>query len=29
MIHNGWEDEQRFFDSTGRKFHRFLTQSQP
>lgn len=28
MIHNGWEDEQRSFDSTCRKFHRFLTQSQ-
>ena len=26
-IHNGWEDEQRSFDSTCRKFHRFLTQS--
>jgi hypothetical protein len=29
LIHNGWEDEQRSFDSTCRKFHRFLTQSQP
>jgi hypothetical protein len=28
LIHNGWEDEQRSFDSTCRKFHRFLTQSQ-
>jgi len=28
LIHNGWEDEQRTFDSTCRKFHRFLTQSQ-
>jgi hypothetical protein len=28
-IHNGWEDEQRSFDSTCRKFHRFLTQPQP
>lgn len=27
LIHNGWEDEQRSFDSTCRKFHRFLTQS--
>jgi len=26
LIHNGWEDEQRSFDSTCRKFHRFLTQ---
>ena len=24
-IHNGWEDEQRSFDSTCRNFHRFLT----
>lgn len=29
LIHNGWEDEQRSFDSTCRKFHRFLTQAQP
>jgi hypothetical protein len=29
LIHNGWEDEQRSFDSTCRKFHRFLTQPQP
>ena len=29
LIHNGSEDEQRSFDSTCRKFHRFLTQSQP
>jgi hypothetical protein len=29
LIHNGWEDEQRSFDSTCRKFHRFLNQSQP
>ena len=29
LIHNGWEHEQRTFDSTCRKFHRFLTQSQP
>ena len=29
LIHNGWEDEQRSFDSTCRKFHRFLTQTQP
>jgi hypothetical protein len=28
LIHNGWEDEQRSFDSTCRKFLRFLTQSQ-
>ena len=28
LIHNGWEDEQRAFDSTCRKFQRFLTQSQ-
>jgi hypothetical protein len=28
LIHNGWQDEQRSFDSTCRKFHRFLTQSQ-
>jgi hypothetical protein len=28
LIHNGWEDVQRSFDSTCRKFHRFLTQSQ-
>jgi len=28
LIYNGWEDEQRSFDSTCRKFHRFLTQSQ-
>src|SRR5438128_2290317 len=28
LIHNGWEDEQRSFDSTCRKFHRFLTQPQ-
>ena len=27
LIHNGWEDEQHTFDSTCRKFHRFLTQS--
>lgn len=26
LIHNGWEDEQRSFDSTCRKFHRFLHQ---
>jgi len=26
-IHNGWEDEQRSFDFTCRKFHRFLTQA--
>ena len=28
LIHNGWEDEQRSFDATCRKFHRFLTQPQ-
>ena len=28
LIHNGWEDEQRTFDSTCRKFYRFLTQPQ-
>ena len=27
LIHNGWEDEQRSFDSTCRKFHRFLSQT--
>jgi len=27
LIHSGWEDEQRSFDSTCRKFHRFLTQT--
>jgi hypothetical protein len=27
LIHNGLEDEQRSFDSTCRKLHRFLTQS--
>jgi hypothetical protein len=26
LIYNGWEDEQRSFDSTCRKFYRFLTQ---
>src|ERR1035441_1189351 len=26
LIHNGWEDDQRSFDSTCRKFYRFLTQ---
>ncbi len=26
LIHNGWEDERRSFDSTCRKFYRFLTQ---
>jgi hypothetical protein len=26
LIHNGSEDEQRSFDSTCRKFHRFLNQ---
>jgi len=28
LIHNGWEEEQRSFDSTCRKLHRFLTQPQ-
>jgi hypothetical protein len=28
LIHNGSEEEQRSFDSTCRKLHRFLTQSQ-
>jgi hypothetical protein len=28
LIHNGWEAEQRSFDSTCRRFYRFLTQSQ-
>src|ERR1700687_1278620 len=28
LIHNGSEDERRSFDSTCRKFHRFLTQPQ-
>jgi hypothetical protein len=28
LIHNGSEDEQRSFDSTCRKLHRFLTQRQ-
>jgi hypothetical protein len=27
LIHNGWEEAQTSFDSTCRKFHRFLTQS--
>lgn len=27
LIHNASEEEQRSFDSTCRKFHRFLTQS--
>lgn len=26
LLHNGSEQEQRSFDSTCRKFHRFLTQ---
>jgi hypothetical protein len=26
LIHNGWEDEQNSFDTTCRKFRRFLTQ---
>ncbi len=28
LIHNGGEDDQRTFDSTCRKFYRFLTQTQ-
>jgi len=28
LIHHGSQQEQRSFDSTCRKFHRFLTQSQ-
>ena len=28
LIHNGSEEEQRSFDSTCRRLHRFLTQSQ-
>jgi hypothetical protein len=28
LIHNGWEDERRSFDSTCRKSHRFLSQFQ-
>lgn len=28
LIHNGSEEEQRSFDSTCRKLHRFLTQPQ-
>ena len=28
LIHNAWEDGQRAFDSTCRKFYRFLTQPQ-
>lgn len=28
LIHGGWEEAQRSFDSTCRKLHRFLTQSQ-
>ena len=26
LIHNGWEDVQRCFDATCRRFYRFLTQ---
>ena len=29
LLYNGSEDEQRSFNSTCRKLHRFLTQSQP
>jgi hypothetical protein len=28
LVHNGSEEEQRSFDATCRKLHRFLTQSQ-
>jgi len=28
LLHSGSEEEQRSFDSTCRKFHRFLTQTQ-
>ena len=28
LILHGWEDEQRSFDSTCRKFHRFLSRTQ-
>ena len=28
LIHNGCQDEQQSFDSTCRKLHRFLTQSE-
>ena len=28
LVHNGSEEKQRSLDSTCRKFHRFLTQSQ-
>jgi hypothetical protein len=27
LVHNGSEEEQRTFDATCRKLHRFLTQS--
>lgn len=29
LVHNGSEEQQRSFDSTCRKLHRFLTQPQP
>lgn len=29
LVHNGSEEEQRSFDSTCRRFHRFLTQPRP
>jgi hypothetical protein len=29
LLHNGSEEEQRSFDSTCRKLHRFLTQPKP
>ena len=28
LVHNGSEEQQRSFDATCRKLHRFLTQSQ-
>jgi hypothetical protein len=28
LVHNGWEEEQRSFDATCRKLHRFLSQQQ-
>ena len=29
LVHNGSEEQQRSFDSTRRKLHRFLTQAHP
>jgi hypothetical protein len=28
LVHDGWEEEQRSFDATCRKLHRFLTREQ-